>query len=243
MLKQLSNKKQIKKLKKTIQKSLNNEVPIPELEVQEKLNKEIVTFILDGAVLQLGQLKSSKVLLNFEDHSHFITKRLGRNPEDFRPDIVHQSLLTLLDSPLNKAGLMKVLIRTEDNRLIEINPITKIPRTFKRFSGMMAKLLETAKIQSDDQVLLQIHNDTVQEYFSNEAYIVATSHKAKLVDLKEYIQKKHNLVFVIGAVAKGNPGLECKFSNDCISISRYQLSTSNCLSKIIDTFEQYYQVI
>lgn len=55
-------------------------------------------------------------------------------------------MLTLLDSPLNKAGLLKVLIRTEDNRLIEINPVTKIPRTFKRFSGMIAKLLETTKI-------------------------------------------------------------------------------------------------
>lgn len=38
---------------------------------------------------------------------------------------------------------MKILIHTDDNKLIEINPSTKIPRTFKRFSGMIAKLLET----------------------------------------------------------------------------------------------------
>jgi hypothetical protein len=33
-------------------------------------------------------LKSSTVLLNFEDHSMYINKRLGRNPEDFRYDII-----------------------------------------------------------------------------------------------------------------------------------------------------------
>lgn len=46
-------------------------------------------------------------------------------------------LLALLDSPLNKAGLLQVYIHTEKNVLIEVNPRTRIPRTFKRFSGLM----------------------------------------------------------------------------------------------------------
>ena len=48
-----------------------------------------------------------------------------------------QCLLTLLDSPLNKAGLLQIYIQTEKNVLIEVNPHTRIPRTFKRFSGLM----------------------------------------------------------------------------------------------------------
>lgn len=55
-----------------------------------------------------------------------------------RPDIVHQSLLSLLDSPLNKSGLLKIYIQTSQNILIYINPETKIPRTYKRFAGMMS---------------------------------------------------------------------------------------------------------
>lgn len=43
----------------------------------------------------------------------------------------------LLDSPLNKAGLLQVYIHTEKNVLIEINPHTRIPRTFDRFCGLM----------------------------------------------------------------------------------------------------------
>jgi rRNA small subunit pseudouridine methyltransferase Nep1 len=46
--------------------------------------------------------------------------------------------LALLDTPLNKAGLLQVYIRSEEGVLIEINPMLKVPRTFKRFSYFMA---------------------------------------------------------------------------------------------------------
>ena len=45
--------------------------------------------------------------------------------------------MTLLDSPLNKAGHLQVYVHTADNVLIEINPQTRIPRTFPRFAGLM----------------------------------------------------------------------------------------------------------
>jgi hypothetical protein len=45
----------------------------------------------------------------------------------------------LLDSPLNRAGLLQVYIKTEKNVLIEVNPQIRIPRTFKRFAGLMGK--------------------------------------------------------------------------------------------------------
>ena len=45
--------------------------------------------------------------------------------------------MTLLDSPLNKAGLLQVYIHTAKGVLIEVNPHVRIPRTFKRFSGLM----------------------------------------------------------------------------------------------------------
>lgn len=50
-----------------------------------------------------------------------------------------QCLLMLMDSPLNRAGLLQVYIHTEKNVLIEVNPQTRIPRTFDRFCGLMGK--------------------------------------------------------------------------------------------------------
>lgn len=68
-------------------------------------------------------------------------RRNHKDPGSIRPDITHQSLLMLFDSPLNRAGLLQVYIHTAKNVLIEINPQTRIPRTFKRFGGLMGTYL------------------------------------------------------------------------------------------------------
>lgn len=77
-------------------------------------------------------------LLNSEDHRSQLTKN-GREVSSARPDISHQCLMMLLDSPLNRAGMLQVYIHTERNVLIEINPHIRIPRTFKRFCGLIGK--------------------------------------------------------------------------------------------------------
>jgi rRNA small subunit pseudouridine methyltransferase Nep1 len=75
-------------------------------------------------------------LLNCDDHGG-LHRKAGRDPAGSRPDITHQLLLALLDSPLNKAGLLQVYIETTKNVLIEVSPHTRIPRTYKRFAGLM----------------------------------------------------------------------------------------------------------
>ena len=47
---------------------------------------------------------------------------MGKKLEDYRPDVTHQSILALMDSPLNKAGLLQIYIRTQKNALIEVSP-------------------------------------------------------------------------------------------------------------------------
>ena len=77
--------------------------------------------------------------MNGEDHRNQIIKH-GRDVSSCRPDITHQCLMMLLDSPLNRAGMLQVYIHTSKNVLIEINPHIRIPRTFKRFCGLMGEL-------------------------------------------------------------------------------------------------------
>jgi rRNA small subunit pseudouridine methyltransferase Nep1 len=59
-----------------------------------------------------------------------------------------QELMAVLDSPINKAGKMRVFMHTAKNVLVEINPKTRIPRTFKRFSGLMGALNKTCAMVS-----------------------------------------------------------------------------------------------
>ena len=76
--------------------------------------------------------------MNSEDHRSQLVKH-GRDVSSTRPDITHQCLMMLLDSPLNKAGMLQIYIHTTKNVLIEVNPHIRIPRTFKRFSGLMGE--------------------------------------------------------------------------------------------------------
>lgn len=102
-------------------------------------------------------------LLNSDHHRHQLAKH-GRDASSARPDITHQvsescdvtvsillihlplqCLMMLLDSPLNRAGLLQVYIHTERNVLIELHPQTRVPRTFDRFCGLMGKSISVLR--------------------------------------------------------------------------------------------------
>lgn len=128
-------------------------------------DKEI-TVILDIASLEIVKTKKGDFqLLNCDDHIGLMRKH-NKNPQDYRPDIIHQELMAVLDSPLNKAGKVKVYVHTEKNVLIEINPKTRIPRTFKRFSGLMVQLLHRLKIRSADgkDMLLKVVKNPISRH-------------------------------------------------------------------------------
>ncbi|KAI8607921.1 Alpha/beta knot methyltransferase, partial [Chytriomyces sp. MP71] len=109
---------------------------------KEKESQKRLIVVLEQASLETVKLGKGKeghyALLNCDDHHHLLKKH-NRDISESRPDITHQCLLTLLDSPLNKAGLLQVYIHTTKNALIEVNPHVRIPRTFKRFCGLMGK--------------------------------------------------------------------------------------------------------
>eukprot|EP00003_Mantamonas_plastica_P030783 TRINITY_DN7758_c1_g2_i1.p1 TRINITY_DN7758_c1_g2~~TRINITY_DN7758_c1_g2_i1.p1 ORF type:complete len:288 (+),score=119.44 TRINITY_DN7758_c1_g2_i1:95-865(+) len=132
-------KRERKRLEQNQRINENTGEPILPKSMMEKQNQKRLIVILERACLEVGKVGHSFVLLNCDDHATFL-KRHDRDPAELRPDIAHQCLLALFDSPLNKAGLLQVYVRTEKGVLIEINPRTRIPRTFKRFCGLMGEL-------------------------------------------------------------------------------------------------------
>jgi len=72
------------------------------------VNKERqVIVILENAALETVKTAKGYQLLNCDDHKG-IHKKFNKDPSASRPDILHQELMALLDSPLNKAGFLKV---------------------------------------------------------------------------------------------------------------------------------------
>lgn len=189
-------------------------------------------------------------LINCDDHQKLITK-MKKNYEDFRPDVAHQSLLALLDSPLNKAGLLQVYMRTNKNVLIEINPQIRIPRTFKRFSGLMAQLLTKMKIRASGSsvTLMKVIKNPVTQHLPMGIKKIGTSTKGQLCNLNQYVKDlmgsdpKKPVVFVIGAVSVGNPGMENDYVDECICISQYSLSAAAVCSRVCGAFEELWKVL
>ncbi|GBP67342.1 Ribosomal RNA small subunit methyltransferase NEP1 [Eumeta japonica] len=188
--------------------------PIPKHLVVAHIKKQEKRLII---VLENSQLETVKVgnnfeLLNCDDHANILRKS-ERDPGSCRPDITHQSLLMLMDSPLNRAGLLQVYIHTEKNVLIEINPQTRIPRTFKRFSGLMGVKKITMSFSSK-----------------------------KVQNCRDLVPKEEvPIVLIVGAMAHGK--IEVDYSEDVISISNYPLSAALTCAKLCSAFEESWNIV
>lgn len=222
-----------------------------------------VTVLLENANLeaikQAGR-SGGFVLLNCDDHRH-ILKKTGREANDARPDILHQCLLTLMDSPLNKAGRLKVYVRTAKNVLIEIHPQTRIPRTIRRFSGLMVELLQKFKVRGTSgstPLLRVIRNPLTSHLPVGTRKIVCTYNCENLTDIREHAarmadlaapsavdQSGHvgiddevepvNILYVVGAMAHGK--IEEDWSDESICISEYPLSAATVCARITHSYE------
>lgn len=115
--------------------------------------------------------------------------KANKNVSDMRPDITHQCLLALLDSPLNKAGKLIIFIQTHNNILIEVNPQLRVPRTFKRFAGLMVELLLKHKIKAKDgsAVLLKVIANPITQYLPPHGRKVGLSVNGKLISMSDYV--------------------------------------------------------
>ena len=96
--------------------------------------------------------KGTEVLLDQNVHAAAI-RQLPDGERRGRPDILHYTLLVLMESPLNKEGRLKVLIHTRSGELVNIRPDTRLPRGEARFQGLLSKVLRDGASQ-DKQPLL-----------------------------------------------------------------------------------------
>lgn len=218
--------------------------PIPRHLVTSHIKKQEkrLIIILENAQLETVKAGNSFELLNCDDHAHILRKN-DRDPGSCRPDITHQSLLMLMDSPLNRAGLLQVYIHTEKNVLIEINPQTRIPRTFKRFAGLMVQLLHKFSIRASDgpMKLLKVIKNPITSHLPVGVKKITMSFSSKLVkNCRDLVPSDEPIVLIIGAMAHGK--VEVDYSEDVLSISNYPLSGALACAKLCTAFEEVWGV-
>ncbi|XP_017782424.1 PREDICTED: ribosomal RNA small subunit methyltransferase NEP1 [Nicrophorus vespilloides] len=233
-----------KKRKLKDSKDDNEFDPVPKhlVTAHVKNQEKRLIIILEDAQLESVKVGNGFELLNCDDHAH-ILKKNNRNPSEVRPDITHQCLLMLLDSPLNRAGLLQVYIHTKNNVLIEVNPQTRIPRTFKRFAGLMVQLLHKFAVRASDSSmkLLKVIKNPVTDHLPVGVKKIAMSFSSKVTPCRELVPTEEPIAIVIGAMAHGKIDLD--YTEDTISISNYPLSAALTCTKLCSAFEETWNVL
>jgi rRNA small subunit pseudouridine methyltransferase Nep1 len=109
--------------------------------------------------------KPNEILLDQTHHGRAMTK-LDDSERRGRPDIVFHSLVTLLETPLCKEGLLQVYMHLQDGRIVEIHPNVRLPRNYDRFVGLIEQLLIFGRVPSEGEPLLQISKLTISSLLS-----------------------------------------------------------------------------
>ncbi|XP_006402923.2 ribosomal RNA small subunit methyltransferase NEP1 [Eutrema salsugineum] len=223
------------------------DVGIPIVLSDNKKEKPGVIFVLEKASLEVAKVGKTYQLLNSDDHANFLKKN-NRNPADYRPDITHQALLMILDSPVNKAGRLKaVYVRTEQGVLFEVKPHVRIPRTYKRFAGIILQLLQKLSITAVGrrEKLLRVIKNPVTLYLPANSMKIGFSHSSeKLVNMQKHLATVCNdsdTVFVLGAMAHGK--IDCDYIEDFVAISGYPLSAAYCISRICEALSTNWNIL
>ncbi len=157
-------------------------------------------------------------------------------------------LLTLLDSPINKAGKLQIFIHTAKGVLIEVNPSVRIPRTFKRFAGLMVQLLHRLAIRSttSQEKLLKVIKNPITDHLPPNCRKVTLSFEAPVVRVADYIKTlrpSESICVFVGAMAKGKDDFADEWKDDSISISNFSLSASVACSKFCHAAEDVWGII
>ncbi|KOS18320.1 Ribosomal RNA small subunit methyltransferase NEP1 [Escovopsis weberi] len=186
-------------------------------------------------------------LLNSDEHIG-VMRKMNRDISDARPDITHQCLLTLLDSPINKAGKLQIYIHTAKGVLIEVSPSVRIPRTFKRFAGLMVQLLHRLSIRStnSNEKLLRVIQNPITDHLPPNCRKVTLSFDAPLVRVSDFIETlepQESMCVFVGAMAKGADTFADSIVDQKISISNYSLSASVACSKFCHAAEEVWDIL
>ena len=212
-----------------------------------------IIVLLDQASLEtVKNRRGVYELLNCDDHRELCRTKLKRDPNEFRPDILHQELLTALDSPLNKAGMLQVYIRSTKGNLIEVNPAIRIPRTFKRFSGLMVQLLHKMKIKAatESTTLLKVIKNPFSQHLPPGSRCYGFSSQGTLYSPIALARKllpesqKAPTCFIVGAMSTGHVTIEDHpYIEEMLSISEYPLSGAAALSRIMGGVEHHWGIV
>jgi len=189
-----------------------------------------------------------EVLLDRAFH-HSAMKQLPRSNRDLlpekmgRPDIVHNALLQVLETPLNWENHLKVVIHTQDGHLISINPKIRLPKNYTRFTGLIEQLFAERRVPSDGEPLLSIEDRSLKQCVEMLApsKVIGFTRIGKpelLRNVANSAAKVANPMIFIGAFPRGHFSEDTKrLMNEAYCVDNHSLDTWIVAGRFVYDFE------
>jgi rRNA small subunit pseudouridine methyltransferase Nep1 len=126
-----------------------------------------------------------------------------------RPDIVHNTLLQVLETPLNWEGHLRTLVHTQDDYVISINPKVRLPKNYVRFIGLVEQLFAEGHVPRSGEPLLSIERMPLRDLLSRlrPPKVLGFSVLGKrmlLRDVAKYASEVGNPMIFVGGFPRGH---------------------------------------
>ncbi len=165
--------------------------------------------------------KPSDLLLDTAYH-YAAMKSLEERYRRGRPDILHITLLNLLESPPNKKGLLRIYFHTREGKVFEVDPETRIPRNYRRFVGLMVKVLK----KNGTEFIRPANLEEILD--ENNIWVL---HEGG----KEPRRVPHNLLAIVGGFQSGD--FRETWPGERISLAPFSLTTWSAVNELLCLFK------
>ena len=159
-----------------------------------------------------------------------------------RPDIIHLTLLSICTTPAFYDNKIKVFVHTINDEIISINNNTRLPKSYHRFQGLMEKLLLTKKIESEDEVLMELKKSSLSQLILQikPAQIIGFTTQGKKTTFEKLIEQiEENSCILIGGFQKGHFSKETeKTIKQSFSIHDSSLEAHLVASRLVYEYEK-----
>ncbi len=184
---------------------------------------------------------SSNTLL--DNSWHFgAMKGLDNEIKRGRPDIIHLTLLSLCTTPVFYKNKIKIFIHTVNDEVISINNNTRLPKSYHRFQGLMEKLFLTKKIESEDEILMEMKNSSLSQLISKikPTQIIGLTTQGQKTSLDKLVEQiEENSCIILGGFQKGHFNNETdKIIDKSFSINDSSLEAHLVASRLAYEYEK-----
>jgi len=187
--------------------------------------------------------KPQQMLLDRSYH-HAAMRTLQEAYRRGRPDIIHISLISAIYTPLFLEDRMQLFVHTRDDNVITIGKGARLPKSYPRFISLMEQLFQQKKIVSDDNVLLELKQETFAGLIKRlkPETVIGLSRigkRSSFAEVANHMGRARGGILIVGGFPRGHFGSNLsKIFDQVLSVHEQPLEAHVVIARSIYELEK-----